>query len=92
MPLVWSLWLQSQALGNQPSDMLGLVAGSYEAFCLDQAVWYAGSTIQNELEKVGHKRQKGEGSMISARRRLLGKFLGEDTAKQQFADPSAMFS
>jgi hypothetical protein len=83
---------QAEATFQAPSSIIGLVQGSYEAYCLDQAVWFVGATIQNELEKAGHKRQKGEGNIISARRRVLAKYLGEAEQKQQFADPAALFN
>jgi len=72
--------------------MLGLTEGSYEAYCLDQAVWYLGTTITNELEKVGRKPAKGEANNTAARKRLLEKMLKGEKAKQQYADPSAFFS
>lgn len=85
------LWQQSQATHLPPSDLLGLTRGSYEAYCFDQAVWYFGTTITSELEKAGHKPQKGERAMESARKRVLKKYLGE-TSKQQYADPSAILT
>ena len=83
---------QSQGTRLSPSNILGLTAGSYEAFCLDQAVWYFGTTLQNELEKAGQKKQKGEGRLIAARQRVLDKRLGkEKKGSAEFADPSAFF-
>lgn len=70
---------------------MGLTQGSYEAFCFDQAAWYLGITITEELNKVGHKRQKGEAANESARKRVLDKYLGGKQT-QKFADPAAFFS
>lgn len=70
---------------------MGLTAGSYEAYCLDQAIWYLGSVITSELEKAGHKRQKGEAQREAARKKVLGKYLDGSASTKQFADPSALF-
>lgn len=70
---------------------MGLTAGSYEAYCLDQAVWYAGVTISADLEKAGQKRSKGEGRIQSARQRILDKYFGKTGSKQTFADPALLF-
>lgn len=70
---------------------MGLTKGSYEAYCLDQAVWYLGITISNELEKAGHKKQKGEAAIESARKRVLRTYFGDAAGEQKFADPAAMF-
>lgn len=78
-------------MGVTPSLILGLTQGSYEAFCLDQATWYFGTTIQSELDKVGQKRQKGQASNEAARKRLIEKYLGTENQKNQFADPAVLF-
>ena len=88
---MWLLYQQAKDLQQAPSQCLGLTQGSYEAFCLDQAVWYLGSTIQNRLEMVGHKPAKGEASANQARQRELKKILEGDNAKAVYADPAALF-
>jgi hypothetical protein len=74
--------------------MLGLTSGSFEAFCLDQAVWYLGTRIQSELDKVGRKRDRKEVANAEARKRLMKKLMGEDekSGGSGFADPAALFS
>lgn len=72
-----------------PSRLLGLTDGSYEAYCFDQAVWAFGSKIDNEVEKAGHKRQKGEAAMIAARKRVLNRYLKGPDVKGQYRDPAA---
>lgn len=91
MQRVWTLYQQSQGLGITPSEILGLTVGSYEAYCLNQAVWYAGVTISADLEKAGQKRQKNEGRMQSARQRVLDKYFGKTETTGQFADPALLF-
>lgn len=74
-----------------PSHLVGLKRGSYEAYCLDQAVGYFGAVLQSELEKAGRKPGKEERRAEKARERVLQRFLGmEDVEK--FADPAAFFS
>lgn len=91
---MWMLWQQSQSLGVTPSSLIGLTEGSYEAYCFDQAAWYFGSIITQELNQAGQKKQKGEAQVEAARKRVLDKFLKKPHAAQaqQFADPSALFS
>lgn len=85
--------MQSQGIGSPPSLILGLTQGSYEAYCLDQAVWYLGVTIQNELEEVGIKKSKESASHERERKAILAKYLGvEEPTKGGFADPAAFFS
>lgn len=77
-----------------PSLRLGLTPGSYEAYCLDEAVWYLGTYITQEVDKVGHKPAKGEANAVAAKKRKLDQLLG-DSSKQNtkgFADPAAFFS
>lgn len=82
-----------------PSQLLGLTPGSYEAYCFDEAVWYFGTTLTNELDKAeqaaqsrGKKRSsadKGE----AARKKVLSRFLDEKGSNEpKFADPSAFFA
>jgi hypothetical protein len=73
--------------------MMGLTTGSYEAYCLDQAVWYLGTTISQELDKVGQKKDRKTVANEAARQRRLTMILdGKDNAKGQFADPAAFFT
>jgi len=68
---------------------MGLTPGSYEAYCFDQAAWYLGTTITEELNKAGQKRQKGEAQVEMARQRVLNKYF--ESGSQKFADPAALF-
>jgi hypothetical protein len=88
------LWRKSQALGLQPSEALGLTRGSYEAYCLDEAVWYLGTTIEAELNEAENgKPSKGQRKAEDARKRVLEKHFGKTPeAKRKFADPMAFFS
>lgn len=76
--------------------MLGLTLGSYEAYCLDQAVWYFGTTVDSELEKAGRgKKSKGQASTEAARKRVLAKYMSsgnEDTKKTKYRDPVASYN
>lgn len=88
---MWLLYLQSRDLTTPPSKLFGLTAGSYEAYCFDQAVWYFGTQVTHRVEKVGHKPYKGEATAKAAQERELKKILGDGDAKQQFADPAMLF-
>lgn len=90
---MWLLYLQARDQRNPPSNLIGLTAGSYEAFCLDQAVWYLGTRIQTQLENVGRKKDRKQAANEAARERLMKKILGqEDSGKSGFADPAALFA
>lgn len=80
-------------MGQTPSSLMGVEQGSYEAYCLDEAVIYFGMTVQNDLEKVGHKPSKEERKAEAARKRYLEKLLSDDEKEKGsgFADPASMF-
>lgn len=72
--------------------MLGLVPGSYEAYCLDQAVAYVGSTIENEMNEASEKPDKEQRKAIAARQRVLDKYLSEGQPDTKtFVDPATFF-
>jgi len=76
-----------------PSSQLGLTPGSYEAYCLDEAVWYLGTFLEGELQKAGRqKKQKGEASAEAARKRVMGKYLTPEKTQGQYMDPAVLFS
>lgn len=87
---MWTLWLKAKAYHRLPSELLGLTTGSYEAYCLDEAVWYLGSVISNELEQAGQTKSKGAGKTEAARKKVLAKHFG-DGQKGQYADPALLF-
>lgn len=70
---------------------MGLTPGSYEAYCLDQAIWYVGTTITNEVENAGQKKDSKTIATEQARKRALMKIIDGPEAKGLYADPAAMF-
>lgn len=84
--MLWETFVAAKMWGTRPSDILG-IEGSYEAFCIDQAVGEFGSFIEGELDKV-----KGKNADQTAGRRtaLLRSLLTADTAESgRFATPVA---
>lgn len=77
----------------QPSQLLGLTPGSYEAYCLDQATWYLGTFITSELEKASQpkKKVKGQAATEGARRKVLAKYLDDASSSKSYADPAMLF-
>lgn len=77
-----------------PSSLLGLTPGSLEAYCFDEAVWYFGTVVTNELDEASQpKKSKGSSKAQAARQRVLDKYLkgsGAKDAKGQYADPMAL--
>ena len=76
--------------------MIGLVEGSYEAYCFDEAVWFLGVTINNELDSAGQKESKESRKTKMARDLVIQKYFGTKKSSggsgSGFADPSALFS
>lgn len=86
------LWQKSKALSCRPSELLGLVGHSYEAYCLDEAVVFFGMSLEQMLDEAGHKASKEERKVKAARERLMKKiFDPEEKQGTGFADPAAMF-
>ena len=92
--LVWIVYGQAKAWQVTPSSLLGVKTGSYEAWCLDQAVNYFGNHVEVELEKVGQKLSAKERALQANRQRKLEKLLDpnpEVVKKGQFMDPALFF-
>lgn len=76
-----------------PSEQLGLTRGSYEAYCLDEAVWYFGTIVESELEKATQprKKAKGQAAAEAARKRVIAQYFGPEGGSQgQFMDPAIL--
>ena len=79
-------------MGALPSTLIGLEAGSLEAFCIDQALWYLGTSIEHEMEKASHKPSKQERKAMGARQRVLDKYITPEAERdKKFADPAMLF-
>lgn len=86
------LWHKARSVRTPPSELLGLEKGSYEAYCLDEAVIYFGSSLENKLQEAGHKPSKEERRAKAAREAILRKIFAQDDDKGTgFADPALMF-
>lgn len=87
----------AKSLRQSPASLLGLTAGSYEAYCFDQAIWHFGTTIEQEIEKANAPKGKQAKAQADAERiakRTLQKYLNgneESAPKGTFADPAVMF-
>jgi hypothetical protein len=72
--------------------LLGLKPGSYEAYCFDEAIWFLGVSIEQEMEKASHKPTKEERRTTAARQRVLDKYFETEEEKDKgFADPALLF-
>ena len=92
--MVWILYGEARRWKVPPSELLGLEPGSYDAFCLNQAVNYLGSHIESELDKVGQKKDSKQRSNEAARQRRLEALLtpkGKER-KGQYMDPAVIFN
>lgn len=81
---VWRLAKLATRTNSRPSELLD-VTDPYMAFCVDEAVMVGAQLIEDELEKITHKKPK-----VQAQRRQtkLAQLLG--TAEMvQYKTPSA---
>lgn len=62
----------AKTFSSRPSEFLG-VSDGYTAYCLDNAVYTFGSTLESELKGV---EGKNKGEMKSKTERVLQKWLG----------------
>jgi hypothetical protein len=64
--------------------------GEWAAYCLDQAIFWAGKFIESELDKVKEGKGKNAARARAVKQeRLLQKLLGQDaSAGKRFADPA----
>lgn len=85
------LWQKAKAIGVAPSQLIGLKSGTYEAYCLDEAVIYFGLMVENQLDEAGHKPSKEERKARAAREKVLDGIMGTNKNKTGFADPALMF-
>jgi hypothetical protein len=69
------------------------VEDDYVAYCLDEAVGYLGTTIENELEQAGQKPSKDAQKIKIARERVVKKHFGDirGAKPKKYADPAAFF-
>jgi hypothetical protein len=88
LPGVWSLYLLAKQWGNAPSAHLGLEEGSYEAYCLDEAVMIFGARVSSALEEVDGK---NKAQIEQKQSRLLERLLypGKPISAKHFRSPFA---
>lgn len=79
---MWELYQVSKAYSVRPSTHLG-VEDPWLAYCLNQAVFYFGRSLENELEKQDGKTAK---EIERKRERVLAKWLDKP---QRFRAPVA---
>lgn len=75
--------------GTTPSAHLGIPMGSYQAWCVDEAIAWFGNTLKAELDNAKGKTEKAK----ERRRRLIlhTTFAGE-LGGPKYADPAAKFA
>ncbi len=85
----------AQSYHLPPSHLLGLrndPADAYVAYCLDEAIFFFGTHVENELAEAEEK-AKTKQSKKSARQRVINKYLGDaEKQKGAFADPAKFMS
>jgi hypothetical protein len=86
-PLLWQLHLRSREWGQRPADLVGITDshGSYAAWCFDGAVDYFGREVEEAMDKVKGKSDKGR---QARRENVLRKMLGYKPKYQSFSAPN----
>lgn len=77
------MYLQAKTWNKRPSELLG-IEDRYVAFCLDSAIAELGWYIEDELDKVQSKTEKGRKAAREAKLRAL---LSDKPQTKKFADP-----
>jgi hypothetical protein len=69
---------------------VGLTEGGYDAFCLDQAIYFLGTTIEGKVNAVERGKKESDHAYQNRCNQLLYRLLG---MKQEvkYADPAASF-
>jgi hypothetical protein len=90
--LAWNLYSQAREWRTRPSQLIGLVEGSYPAYCFDEAIYIWGNFVSSELDKVKAGKTE-EATRVARVRRLNSLLLDEDETLAQvkglFSDPGA---
>lgn len=84
---MWSLYTEAKTWRCRPSDLMGLAAGTVEAWSLDSAVGAWGRAVTEALESVTGKKPE----MVRAgQERVLAKWLTAPgrPSMQQFRTPT----
>lgn len=84
------LYNDATTWGCTPADYIG-VDDEYLAFCLNQAVAYAGKFIENAMEEAAGKAKTTKAAQ-AARDRVLKKYLSKPGERSQFMDPAVFMS
>lgn len=88
----WLLWNQAKAYSVLPSDLLGIDRGSYTAYCLNEALYVFGMTLENKLDSAGQKPGKEDRKIKAARDQVMKNMFDPEKKKGSgFADPALMF-
>jgi len=86
LPRAWTLYLQAKEWGRAPSQALG-ITNTYEAFCLDEAIWWFGNYVEKAVAKAAESTGKKDTDKKRAMRaeREFQKLLGLEPERSQFA-------
>lgn len=79
-PLLWQTFQAAKRWGARPSELLDLGDDPYVAYCVDEAVGYFGTYVEDKIRNVKGKNDKVKAAKAD---NLLRKYLG---MKQQFRD------
>jgi hypothetical protein len=81
---MWVTFVQAKGWQVRPSALLGLGPDSWEAYCLDEAVFMWGGWVTQQLEKV---KGKNEAQVQRGQEMRLTQILGTQ-GKGKFRDPA----
>jgi hypothetical protein len=82
----WELYNQAKDWGQQPADLLG-IQDDYVAFCVNEAVYYCGNYINNELEKIVGRDREPAQSVGNRKNHRLSELLAESDGEVKYRNP-----
>jgi len=88
---LWEAWLLSRTWGCRPSDLYGLGASDYVAFCFDRAIATFGLAVEADMDEAAEGTDNAAQAK-SARQRALNNWLtleGDEPMPGTFRDPFA---
>lgn len=75
----------------RPSELLGLSEDTYTSFCVDEAIYAFGSSIENELASMTKYKTESDKAFNRRKQQAMNRWLeiepGEDS--KRFASPIA---
>ena len=92
---LWQTYRQAREFGSKPSEIVGLTAGSWEAFCFDEACFMWGrhveSTLRDATKKAKNENQAQTRAMMVMKRLMAEPEEEEEAGEESTPAPTGKF-